>query len=442
MKRWIIILGFCLIIPINFSKAEISKKQIKVFDFQGNLQKSIELENFHWNKVGDLAMADLGTDNIPEIIVSAAKGNKPYLKIYRLDGSLINEFLVYPESYLGGINFAVFDITQDGQNEIITAATAGGGPHVLILNSQGKVLKSFFAFNQNDNGGINVAVGNLYEDLKPEIIVSSNSHNKVRVFNHNGDFLAELNLKNDFRKGQRIETADLGDDGVAEIVSYANVGDQPIIYLYQNNGELISNHTVYDNNFKGGINLTRLGKQIFIGAGFGAGPHLKKIDGYNNVQNQFMTNNLSDIGGVKLAIFDNRLYTISEQFPTAVKDDDKYIQVDISEQKLKYFEDGYELGEFKISSGKKGYATPVGEFSILNKNKLQYSKKYNLYMPYWMNFYTIYGLHELPYWSNGYREGENHLGVPVSHGCVRLGIGPAKQLFDWAEVGIKVYINN
>jgi len=58
-----------------------------------------------------------------------------------------------------------------------------------------------------------------------------------------------------------------------------------------------------------------------------------------------------------------------------------------------------------------------------------------------MNFNGPDYIHELPYWPNGYREGENHLGVKVSHGCVRLGIGPAKYVFDWAEIGTPVYVH-
>ena len=98
------------------------------------------------------------------------------------------------------------------------------------------------------------------------------------------------------------------------------------------------------------------------------------------------------------------------------------------------------INEFLVSSGKAYYETPIGEFSILNKSELQYSWTYGLYMPYWMNFYGDYGIHELPYWPSGYREGEDHLGFPVSHGCVRLGIGPAEELFNWSEIGTKLYI--
>lgn len=33
-----------------------------------------------------------------------------------------------------------------------------------------------------------------------------------------------------------------------------------------------------------------------------------------------------------------------------------------------------------------------------------------------------------------------YLGKPASHGCVRLGVGPAKLLYDWTEIGTKVII--
>jgi lipoprotein-anchoring transpeptidase ErfK/SrfK len=51
-----------------------------------------------------------------------------------------------------------------------------------------------------------------------------------------------------------------------------------------------------------------------------------------------------------------------------------------------------------------------------------------------------YGLHELPEWPNGYKEGASHLGIPVSHGCVRLGVGAAVRVFNWVEIGTPVVI--
>ncbi|MFA5871719.1 MAG: L,D-transpeptidase family protein [Parcubacteria group bacterium] len=120
----------------------------------------------------------------------------------------------------------------------------------------------------------------------------------------------------------------------------------------------------------------------------------------------------------------------------------KYIDINLAKQQLSIFEDGKRLGSYKVSSGKKGMATPTGTFHILSKQGRAWSKKYGLYMPYWMQFTTLgHGIHELPEWPGGYKEGANHLGIPVSHGCVRLGVGPAATIYNWAEIGTAVVIH-
>ena len=63
-------------------------------------------------------------------------------------------------------------------------------------------------------------------------------------------------------------------------------------------------------------------------------------------------------------------------------------------------------------------------------------------MPYWMAITATgkYGIHELPVWPNGYREGEDHLGRPVSHGCIRLGLDSAKFMYEWSNIGTPIFI--
>ena len=109
-------------------------------------------------------------------------------------------------------------------------------------------------------------------------------------------------------------------------------------------------------------------------------------------------------------------------------------------QKLHYYLGDMELGSFSISAGKASTPTPTGNFKIINKSPKAWSS-YGLWMPYWMGLGTgKFGFHELPIWPNGFREGENHLGVAVSHGCIRLGIGPAEYLYNWADIGTAVLI--
>lgn len=131
---------------------------------------------------------------------------------------------------------------------------------------------------------------------------------------------------------------------------------------------------------------------------------------------------------------------------TPVKKEGKYIDIDISLQVLTMFEDGKSLGSYLTSTGTYDMPTPLGEFKVLNKQDLAYSKPYDLWMPYWLGFTTAgHGIHELPFWKYKggyeYKEREAHLGTRISHGCVRLGVGPAERLYRWAEIGTPVVVH-
>ena len=117
------------------------------------------------------------------------------------------------------------------------------------------------------------------------------------------------------------------------------------------------------------------------------------------------------------------------------------IEIDLSSQSLYIFENGKEIGAFKVSTGLRGMDTPQGTFKVISRARRPWSAKYKLYMPWFIQFTNEgHGIHELPEWPGGIKEGANHLGIPVSHGCVRLGIGPAKVVYDFAETGTPIVI--
>jgi len=84
-----------------------------------------------------------------------------------------------------------------------------------------------------------------------------------------------------------------------------------------------------------------------------------------------------------------------------------------------------------ISSGQPGRDTPTGIFSVLDKQPMYRSKKYdNAPMP-WMQRIDQYGV--------ALHAGFNP-GVPASHGCVRLPSAFAKKLYSVTDVGTPVII--
>jgi hypothetical protein len=57
-----------------------------------------------------------------------------------------------------------------------------------------------------------------------------------------------------------------------------------------------------------------------------------------------------------------------------------------------------------------------------------------------------FGLHGLPYLGRAaedsayWREARAHIGIPVSHGCIRFLPEEAAEIYEWADVGTPVFI--
>ncbi len=119
----------------------------------------------------------------------------------------------------------------------------------------------------------------------------------------------------------------------------------------------------------------------------------------------------------------------------------KSILIDLKKQRLYQQLNNITIRTHTVSTGKASTPTTRGTYQIANKSKRAWSRSYGLWMPYWLGIKgTRMGIHELPEWPNGYKEGAKHLGIPVSHGCIRLGIEAAKIVYDWTDVGTKVTI--
>ncbi|MDD5715153.1 MAG: hypothetical protein PHF98_00425, partial [Patescibacteria group bacterium] len=93
-------------------------------------------------------------DGVDEIIAGAGNGGGPHVRIFKRDGTLLNQFFAYAESFRGGVNVAAGDINGDGVDEIIAGAGNGGGPHVRIFKRDGTLLNQFFAYAESFRGGV------------------------------------------------------------------------------------------------------------------------------------------------------------------------------------------------------------------------------------------------------------------------------------------------
>ena len=107
------------------------------------------------------------------------------------------------------------------------------------------------------------------------------------------------------------------------------------------------------------------------------------------------------------------------------------VYVDLDRQLATVYRNGVRIGVSTISSGKDGYETPSGVFTILEKDIDHRSRTYDdAPMPYQQRLT----------WKGVAMHAGNLPGFPASHGCVRLPLEFSKLLFKTTEMGGTVVI--
>ena len=163
---------------------------IRVFNYKGNLMHSSIFPFDKSLRTGvDVASGDVDNDGKDEIIASLGPGHKPEVKVIQEDGKkVISNFLAYDENFRGGVRVATGDIDKDKKDEIITGAGPGGGPHVRMFESSGNPKADhFFPFHPDFRGGVDVSSFDYDKDGKDEIIASQSAEGQawVRVYRYN-----------------------------------------------------------------------------------------------------------------------------------------------------------------------------------------------------------------------------------------------------------------
>lgn len=108
---------------------------------------------------------------------------------------------------------------------------------------------------------------------------------------------------------------------------------------------------------------------------------------------------------------------------TANASADVLAHVDISQQTMHVYVEGQLRHVWPVSTGRRGYYTPVGMYRPTVLRRFHRSSKYNgSPMPHSIFFrggYAIHGSYDV-----------RSLGDPASHGCIRLHPANARELFE------------
>lgn len=117
--------------------------------------------------------------------------------------------------------------------------------------------------------------------------------------------------------------------------------------------------------------------------------------------------------------------------PEAISDGPLTLVVSIRDQKLSVYSGTEQIARVPVSTGQRGYETPTGIFSVIQKARIHYSNLYESAPMPFMQRLT---------WSGVAMHAGLLPGYPASHGCVRLPQGFASRLFAMTRLGTRVVV--
>ena len=209
-----------------------------------------------------VAVGDVNGDGFADVIVGADAGGGPQVDVFSgKDGSRLASFNALSASFTGGVRVAAGDVNGDGRADIIAAAGPGGGPQVTIYDGfNGIILNSFYAFQTNFHGGVNVAASDINGDGKADIIAAAGPGGGPQVTIYDGTSDAILDsfyaFQSNFHGGVNLAASDIDGDGRADIIAAAGAGGRPQVTIYDGTSGTILDSFYADPSNYGGDNAT------------------------------------------------------------------------------------------------------------------------------------------------------------------------------------------
>lgn len=195
----------------------------------------------------------------------------------------------------------------------VFAPLSNSAPMIMIADNEAFKEKEFLAYKETFTGGVTVASGDVSGDGNDEIIAApvKGLESDIRIFTNDGKLLNHfLAYPYTFKGGVNIATADINNDGRAEIITAPAAGYEPIVKVFTAEGKLLTSFLAYPASFKGGVSLASgdvsgdAAKEIVTAPGKGGIPQVKVFSASGKLLSSFLAGKTNETYGLRLAIGD------------------------------------------------------------------------------------------------------------------------------------------
>ncbi len=232
--------------------------EVLILDDKGNLQSMFSAYAPHFQGGVNLATGDLDSDGHDEIVTAPMAGGGPHIRVFEQSGELVSEFFAYDAKFTGGVNVALGDVNNDGQDEIVVAPAGGLAPEVKVFNYQNFQKDSFLAYDVTMTSGVNLAVGDVNYDNWPEIITvpAKDEAPQIKLFNIKGRLKSEfLSFSSYLITGVRLVAKDISGDNLPEILALPSKGASALLRVYDALGLEKDNFYLRNSKDRNGYNM-------------------------------------------------------------------------------------------------------------------------------------------------------------------------------------------
>lgn len=192
----------------------------------------------------------------------SAPGSLPTVSAINSDGSVRWTQTVFDPSFTGGVRVAVGDVNDDGKQDVVAVPGFGGSSVIFVLDGQtGNIIRTVTIFADTYRGGLSLAVGDALGLGYDQVLVGAGDSGGPRVSLL--DFKQSKELM-DFYAGDPSSRGGVGSLAIStifknfgpDIVAGSGVNDPPKVFIFQASGEnLIGSFDAGDPNNQTGIQM-------------------------------------------------------------------------------------------------------------------------------------------------------------------------------------------